>query len=133
MSPPLRREGTIVASAQRPSAAVSTLSVISEAILKAGISDVTFVTNTLREGRVYGALSTLQINLHFLGIHCNATQQFMGKYLTKCQERSRGHPVPVLTVSSQNSVVLDLVHAIAANVKASIADSPRNPSTRHCK
>lgn len=61
MSPPLRREGTIVASAQRPSAAVSTLSVISEAILKAGISDVTFVTNSLREGRVHGALSTMQI------------------------------------------------------------------------
>lgn len=133
MSPPLRREGTIVASAQRSSAAVSTLSVISEAIRKAGISDVTFVTNSLREGRVYGALSTMQINLHFSGIHCNATQQFMGKYLTKCKERSRGHPVPVLTVSSQNSVVLDPIHVIAAIKKTGLASLPRAPRKGHHK
>lgn len=60
MSTPLHREGTIVASALRPSGAASIMSDISTATLKERILNVKCVVSDLRGGKFPWYLATVQ-------------------------------------------------------------------------
>lgn len=73
------------------------------------------------------------LNLFFLEIRCNAMQLCMDRRLQKSTRRSLELRVPVLPVSSQNSVVLDCSLAIAAVEKDGTVNLLKALKKRNCK